>query len=167
MTVTSERLTRLAKRFSKTVLNLLLMTKSEFKDTYGLTPHADILRGDFIALSVQQTCTKHKPVVTKYGVDPCAECQREALNSARITPMPEFTTDAIREGRKEYASDQIQEFRQGERSREYLELYPEQTKRKIKDGVLTKEDVKKARYVWKDRELKNWERNKKIDARHI
>jgi len=80
---------------------------------------------------------------------------------------PEFTTDKIREGRKEFASDMVQSHRGGQFSREYAELYPNRTKAMIKEGVITKEEVKKSRYVWKGDIDSSWQRNKKIDADRI
>lgn len=80
--------------------------------------------------------------------------------------LPEFTTDAIRKGREEFASDMVQSHRGGEFSKEYAELYPNRTKAMIKDGVVTKDQVANSKYVWKN-DIKHWERNKKHDAKAL
>ena len=61
---------------------------------------------------------------------------------------PEFTTESIKNGRLEYANDQIQSHRQGELSREFLEAHPKQAKKMLDNGVITKEQVKKSKRVW-------------------
>lgn len=61
---------------------------------------------------------------------------------------PEFTTQKIKDERVEYANDQIQSHRQGEFSREFAEAHPQRTKKMLKDGAITKDDIKKSKYVW-------------------
>ena len=76
---------------------------------------------------------------------------------------PEFTTKAIKEGREKFAADMVQETRGGQLSREFVELYPDRIRGKIKEGLLTKKQVKDSKYVWRG-DIKHWQRNKKIDA---
>jgi hypothetical protein len=76
---------------------------------------------------------------------------------------PEFIPQRVKDERVEYANDMLQSHRGGELSREYVEAYPERTKAMIKDGAITKEEVKKAKYVWK--EVKGVK--KKVDASMI
>lgn len=80
--------------------------------------------------------------------------------------LPEFTTDAIRKAREEFAGDQIQSHRGGELSREYVELYPDRVRGMVKEGALSKKDVEKSKYVWQ-KDVKYWDRNKKHDAKAL
>ncbi len=61
---------------------------------------------------------------------------------------PEFTTSKIKEERVTYANDMLQTHRGGELSREFLEAHPRRAKEMLKDKVITKEEVKKSKYVW-------------------
>lgn len=61
---------------------------------------------------------------------------------------PEFTTNQIKEDRLTYANDMLQSHRGGELSREFLEAHPNRAKQMIRDGAITKEEVKKSKYVW-------------------
>lgn len=56
----------------------------------------------------------------------------------------EFTTDSVRQQRKDHREDILQPFRSGVPSREFMEAYPEKTKH------WSEEMRKKAKYVWKD-----------------
>ena len=85
------------------------------------------------------------------------------LESGEATPY-EFTPQRIKDERKEYAADQLQSHRGGNLSREWVETYPVKARELVKAGIITKQEVKKSKYVWKERELKNWESKKKIDA---
>ena len=80
---------------------------------------------------------------------------------------PEFTTENIKEERKKYAPDMVQRFREGSLSREFVELYPDQARGMVKEGIITKEQVKKSKYVWKEKEFKYWDKKRKIDANMI
>jgi hypothetical protein len=84
---------------------------------------------------------------------PCKDCQ-ERLNKIskedKLGSVYEFTTDEIREGRKQYAKQLLQPWRQGQISKEYLEAYPKQAQGMIKEGILTREQVRKAKNVWQD-----------------
>ena len=60
----------------------------------------------------------------------------------------EWTTDAIREGRRKYRKELLQSHRGGELSKEYVEAYPEKAKGMVKSGVVTQKQVKKAKNVW-------------------
>lgn len=78
---------------------------------------------------------------------PCEDCQRKE-NPVKILKY-EFTTDSIREGRREYFTDVIQPYRDGVLSKEYIEAYGTSGL----SGV-SKKDIKNAKYTWKD--LKGW-----------
>ncbi len=71
------------------------------------------------------------------------------------SPYPEFVSEKTKKDREKYAPDMVQRYREGELSREFVELYPEQTKGMVKSGTITKEQVKNSKYVWKkDMKLK-------------
>ena len=129
------------------------MTKDEFVATYGIEPHKDILRGNNIATAaLYRTCTnpKHKIEPTEYGISYCEECYQEAISEehkpkATYEMVPEY----IKEDRKKNMKSQIQSHRQGELSKEFVELYPQRIKGMLKEGVITHEQVRKAKRVWK------------------
>lgn len=75
-----------------------------------------------------------------FGVLSCDKCN-ESQNV--LGKYIEFTTEQIKSDRKEFASDLIQPFREGELSKEYIEKYGTS---KIK---VSKEEIKKAKTVWK------------------
>jgi len=74
---------------------------------------------------------------------------------------PEFIPERIKDERVEFANDQIQSHRGGELSREFLEAHPKRAKELLNNGVITKEEVKKAKNVWQG-DIKGM--TKKIDA---
>ena len=62
----------------------------------------------------------------------------------KLGPSYEFVPERIKNDRKKYAKDILQPWRQGVLSKEYLDVYGSK-------GVgATKEDIKKAKNVWKD-----------------
>lgn len=63
---------------------------------------------------------------------------------------PEFTTSKIRDERVEYANDMLQSHRGGELSREFLEAHPQRAKQMLKEGSVTKDEVKNSKYVWRN-----------------
>lgn len=65
-----------------------------------------------------------------------------------INPYPEMIPESMKEERKKYANDMLQSHRQGELSREFLEAHPQRAKQMLRDGAITKEEIKKSRYVW-------------------
>jgi len=75
---------------------------------------------------------------------------------------PEFVSQEIKNDRVTFASDMLQSHRGGNLSKEWIEAYPERTKALVKQGIITKQEVKKAKNVWG--EVKGWEKGKKIDS---
>ncbi len=65
----------------------------------------------------------------------------------------EAVTGQIAEDREKYFNSTLQPYRQGELSKEYIEAHG------TKGIHVSKEEAKKAKYVWKD--LKGWENRKK------
>lgn len=102
-------------------------------------------------------CNTRKAVKTKdFGYTFCKVCRRkEKLNPKSGV---EFTTDNIKNQRREYKKDIIQPFRDGVLSKEYLETYGT-------SGIKAdKDQIKHSKYVWKD--TKGWwQRNKSKGGR--
>lgn len=64
--------------------------------------------------------------------------------------MVEFTSDAIKEGRKKYFKSIIQKYRDGQLSKEFIDAYPERAKAMVKEGIHTEKEIKNAKNVWGD-----------------
>ena len=60
----------------------------------------------------------------------------------------EWTTDSIKEQRKSHEKELLQPFRQGNLSKEYIKAYPNKANGMIKEGIVTKKQVKNAKNVW-------------------
>lgn len=84
-------------------------------------------------------CGNAATMHSTYGVMLCTPCQERRKN---LTPSVEFTSEDIKNQRKERGKDIIQPYRKGELSKEYIELYG------AKRLGVTKEEVAKAKYVW-------------------
>ncbi len=72
-----------------------------------------------------------------------------------FTPRPlhsmvEFVPSEMKEARKQYADEQVQPYRQGELSREFVNLHPDKVKGMVKSGIVTKQQVKQSKHVWKN-----------------
>ena len=80
-----------------------------------------------------------------YGVIPCEECS--AKNLQRPGSTIEFTSESIKEQRKEFADDIEQPHHGGELNKRWLEIYGEDLA--IKRGF-TKKEIKNAKYTWND-----------------
>lgn len=88
-------------------------------------------------------CKKNEAVVHhSYGIIPCDACRSKQKH--KVSKQVEFTTDSIREQRKQYKDHLIQPFRKGILSKEYIELHG------TKGITVSKDEVKKAKYVWQD-----------------
>ena len=99
-------------------------------------------------------CGKGKAIRdSQLGILPCNKCQKEEESFNKPELGPEFSTDSIKEGRREYYKDAIQPFRDGIFSAEFYDEYGT-------TGVkVTKEQIKNRKYVWKDT-AGHWNRNK-------
>ena len=91
-----------------------------------------------MTLKLCPVCKKNDSQVHQIlGILPCISCQRRS-QTGKVVKVVEFTSDSIKEDRKEYKKDIIQPFREGEVSKEYIEQYGTQ-------GInVTQEEVKKA-----------------------
>jgi hypothetical protein len=137
------------------------MTKQAFQKHFGFLPDERLVLKNTIMCP---KCISEPAIVDLvYGILKGKSCKSKSDTKGLGRPY-EFTTEAIRKGREEYASDMIQSHRSGEFSREFAELYPEKTRGMIKAGVITREEVKKSKYVWRGDIHKSWERNKKLEA---
>ena len=95
-------------------------------------------------------CKKRKAVKDKhYGYLPCLLCQKKERGFDKPRLGFEFTTDDIKEGRREYAADALQPWPgDGVLSREYLETYGT-------TGIkATQEQIDNAKYTYKSQ--KGW-----------
>ena len=61
----------------------------------------------------------------------------------------EFTTEDIKDGRKLYARELTQPYRDGQFSKEYRDFYPKQARGMVKEGVITQKQHDNAKRVWK------------------
>jgi len=125
------------------------MTKEEYLEKYKIEPHKDIMRGNDIATAALVKCSKHKVVATEYGISYCKKCQ-DAFKNAPIKKKVtyEMVPQRIKDERKKYVKSTIQSHRQGELSKEFVENYPKKTKEWLDAGVITHEEVRKAKNVW-------------------
>lgn len=78
-----------------------------------------------------------------YGILPCKECQAKPYKSAR--KLPEFTSEQIKQERKEYAEDIEQPFRKGEPNKRYIEIYGKERARQI---GMSESEIEHAKYVY-------------------
>lgn len=97
-------------------------------------------------------CGKNPAIVDKqFGVLDCQECKKKYIGPANY---PEFTTEKVKEERKQYFNSALQPWRGGIASKEFIEAFPNHAKR-----MFTKKEIRKSKYVWRD--LPGWRyRNK-------
>lgn len=83
------------------------------------------------------------PIDPYYGVLWCKGCnsKKERWNKVFV----EFVPDAIKEDRVKYKRDIVQPFRDGQPSKEFIDTYPERSKK-----MFTNEERRKAKPVWTD-----------------
>ena len=62
----------------------------------------------------------------------------------------EFVPQEVKDQRNKYAKSLLQPFRQGKLSKEWAKAYPKKTKKMVKDGTITQQEVDKAKPVWTD-----------------
>lgn len=91
-------------------------------------------------------CQKKPAIVDSvYGILPCQQCQDKNRKIKRPKIGYEFTSDKIRNERKEYGKSILQPYIGGELSKEYVEEYGVD-----KLSGVTKREARKAKYVYKD-----------------
>ena len=79
-------------------------------------------------------------------VDRCHDCG----DFSALGEYPEFVPQRVHDERRKHLADQIQSHRQGDLSREFVELYPEKIEDMVKHGTVTQDDVKNAKNVWQE-----------------
>lgn len=85
------------------------------------------------------TCEDKALIHPKYGITQCLECQQKQRIKIQ---NQEITTESIKTQRKQFKDDIIGPFRNGELSKEYVDLYGT-------DHIeVTPEEVKNAKKVW-------------------
>jgi hypothetical protein len=90
--------------------------------------------------------------VEPFGYLYCKVCQKKYRKLDKPKQTIEVVTDAIKEDRKIFKKDITQPFRQGELSKEFVEANPEQVKKMVEEGHVTKEEIKNAKNVWTESE---------------
>ena len=86
-------------------------------------------------------CQKNPAIIdSNYGITECQDCRKKEEKPHRGT---EFTTDSIREQRREYRKDILQPWHDGVLSKEYVEEYGT-------SGIkATPEQIKNAKPIYK------------------
>ena len=88
-------------------------------------------------------CQKNPALIHKiYGILVCHSCQD---NTLIVSKNHEFTSSSIKQQRVEYGRQMVQPWHEGYLSKEYVEAYGT-----AKLEGVTKQDVKQARYTYKD-----------------
>lgn len=94
----------------------------------------------------------NEAVAKRFGVPACKECIdriKNVLIKPEIKSAPKDTRiESIKDGRKQYAKELLQPFREGEVSKEYLDAYPKQAMGMVKEGVITQRQHDNAKPVW-------------------
>ena len=96
-------------------------------------------------------CNTNKVTKDKQlGVLPCLECRDRQSGFKSPDQQIEFTSENIKEGRKQHLKSTVQKYRDGQLSKEFIEAYPERTKAMVKEGIHTEREIKNAKNVWGD-----------------
>lgn len=80
-----------------------------------------------------------------YGILPCDKCQERQEKLKRPDISIEFTTEDIKQQRKQYAKDIVQMHRGGKLSKEWLDIYGAKSAKK---HGFTDNEIKHAKNVW-------------------
>ena len=81
----------------------------------------------------------------KYGILPCMGCRDRQSVLSKPKPQIEFTSDNIKQQRREYEKDIEQPHRKGELNKAWLETYGVKS---AKQFGFTDKEIKKAKYVY-------------------
>lgn len=140
------------------------MTTQDCKKRYGWEPAEHLIKNGVV---VCFGCLKNEAEYWTHRPGKCLDCeQKDRMRDISFAKYPEFVPNSIREEREKFAPDMVQSHRQGELSREYVEIYPEKVASMMKDGVLSRDEVKNSRYVWNN-DIKGWRSGKKADASDV
>lgn len=126
------------------------MSPKEFTKVFGFAPDRRVVKKGTIVCP--QCLTNPATVDRTYGILICEACKirREDDREGRLGGYPEFVGATVKEERKKYLKSQIQSHRGGQLSAEFVKHYPDQIKGMVKKGVVTREEVRRARPVWQD-----------------
>lgn len=92
------------------------------------------------------TCKKNPAIIDKrFGVLPCQACQDRHSGYIRKGELQEFTSESIKQQRKEFGDDIMPWENRGELNKAKLDRYG--AKEAKKHGFTDKE-IKHAKYVW-------------------
>ena len=91
-------------------------------------------------------CQKNKAILDEYyGYLPCQACQNRESQLKKPGSIPEFTSEKIKEGRKQFADDIEQPHYKGHLNKRWLDIYG--TKAAKRHGFSEKE-IKHAKYTY-------------------
>ena len=80
---------------------------------------------------------------------PCEECQDKHKKMPKLSHVKyEFISQEIKDGRRIYQKELTQPFREDQFSKEFRDYYPEQSKKMVESGAITKEQYDNAKPVW-------------------
>jgi len=103
-------------------------------------------------------CDSHYPIIGNWDVIQedgnsttyqCPRCKETYTVATHHGPL-DMVPDEMKEARKQYADEQVQPYRQGQLSREFVNLHPDKVKGMVKSGIVTKQQVKQSKHVWKN-----------------
>ena len=90
-------------------------------------------------------CRKRPAIIHPvHGVLPCQNCQ-DSFEKVKVGKTHEFTSSSIKRERVEYAPAMLQPYVNGVLSKEFIEKHGTS-----KLAGVTKQDIKNAKYVYKD-----------------
>ena len=96
-------------------------------------------------------CNTNKATKDKQlGILPCKSCQTRQSGFKKPNTQVEFTSEDIKEGRKEHFGSIVQKYRDGQLSKEFVDRYPERARAMVKEKIHTEKEIKNAKNVWGD-----------------
>ena len=129
------------------------ISPSEFKKRNKYPPADDLIKGEKILCP---NCKKEEANVIQIGIyysvvhgNKCKLEMRNKYGAVKLGKLPEFTTEKIKNQRKEYFKSMVQPERDGVLSKEFVELHPDKCKN------IPPERLRKAQNVWSD--VSGWE----------
>lgn len=91
-------------------------------------------------------CKKQKATYDPYwGYLPCEECRKRQSKLLKAGKIPEFTSETIKDSRKQFKDDIEQPHRKGQLNKRWLEIHG---KDKAKNMGFTDKEIKNAKYVY-------------------
>jgi len=81
-----------------------------------------------------------------YGILPCKECKRRQSQLPKPGKLPEFTSESIKQQRKEFHKDIEQPHRAGQLNKAWMDEVGEQ---QAKNWGFSDKEIKSAKYVYR------------------